>query len=99
MVGGKMKHKTIDGLEENGKKGDWCFRNRFDLIVIQYGDNRIDEVVMLPISENPPQGSRFWKWNGDKEKPTLSPSILVYPREGFSKGWHGYLRDGELVEA
>jgi hypothetical protein len=33
---------------------------------------------------------REWKWDGNEEKPTLSPSILC-PGE-----WHGYLRAGRL---
>lgn len=32
-----------------------------------------------------------WEWNGDLDKPTLSPSILS--RNGPC-GWHGYLVDG-----
>lgn len=34
---------------------------------------------------------REWSWDGNEEKPTLSPSIL---NEGE---WHGYLRAGNLV--
>jgi hypothetical protein len=30
-----------------------------------------------------------WKWNGDKDKPTTTPSI-----KQLSCGWHGYLTDG-----
>lgn len=37
---------------------------------------------------------RGWRWNGDKEKPTLKPSI----RLTTGCGWHGYLTDGEFVE-
>jgi hypothetical protein len=33
-----------------------------------------------------------WTWNGNKEKPTLSPSIL------HENHWHGYLRDGVFEE-
>lgn len=31
-----------------------------------------------------------WQWDGNVEKPTLSPSIDVHGH------WHGYLRDGVL---
>lgn len=31
-----------------------------------------------------------WEWNGDKELPTILPSIHVIGR------WHGYLRNGKL---
>ena len=36
-------------------------------------------------------GQRLWGWDGNEDKPTLTPSIL-------SPGiWHGYLRAGRLV--
>ena len=31
-------------------------------------------------------------WDGNEQKPTLKPSILV------SGGWHGYIQKGELVQ-
>ena len=31
-----------------------------------------------------------WNWNGDKDKPTLTPSI----RRTAGCMWHGYLTDG-----
>lgn len=42
-----------------------------------------------------------WDWDGNKEAPTISPSILVESRdEGRDiERWHGYLRAGELVSA
>jgi hypothetical protein len=39
---------------------------------------------------DPNQASPKWKWNGDKVKPTLTPSIQ---RTGGCK-WHGFLTDG-----
>lgn len=40
---------------------------------------------------NAPHTPRVWGWDGNVEKPTLSPSLLV---PGV---WHGYLRAGRLV--
>lgn len=39
-----------------------------------------------------------WEWNGDMEKPTLSPSININ-RLPTSCGWHGWLRDGVWIGA
>lgn len=45
-----------------------------------------------------------WKWNGDKEKPTLDPSLgLGKSRDDQTKGpdgyhWHGYLKAGIFEE-
>lgn len=34
-----------------------------------------------------------WSWDGNEDKPTLSPSL-------HAKGiWHGYVKEGKLVEA
>ena len=35
-----------------------------------------------------------WLWDGNREKPTLSPSIACGP-EG-ERDWHGYMRAGRL---
>lgn len=34
-----------------------------------------------------------WSWNGNEDKPTLSPSLHAV---GV---WHGWVRDGQLIEA
>lgn len=34
-----------------------------------------------------------WSWNGNKEKPTLAPSLHCVGM------WHGWVRNGMLVEA
>lgn len=47
-----------------------------------------------------------WNWNGDREKPTLSPSMLFsggHSRSGNQERrdcrWHGWMRDGVWVSA
>lgn len=35
----------------------------------------------------------MWAWNGNVDRPTLTPSLHAV---GV---WHGYVRDGQLVEA
>lgn len=43
-------------------------------------------------------GRPSWNWDGNREKPTLSPSIniLQFDEAGNRTGehWHGWLRDG-----
>lgn len=36
-----------------------------------------------------------WTWNGDEEKPTISPSILVYQNDP-TKRCHSFVRDGMI---
>lgn len=49
----------------------------------------------------PIDGSRGWVWNGNREKPTLNPSILTSmhcgPEREHIELWHGYMTDGRLV--
>ena len=79
-------------------KGDWCFLNDDTYIAVQFGDDKFRESVTLPIK--PMEHQAFWIWDGNKETPTLSPSILVWG-DGRDKPatWHGFLRKGELVDA
>jgi hypothetical protein len=44
----------------------------------------------IQIQRGPAGGPRVWGWNGDEEKPTLTPSLHT---PGI---WHGYLRNGRL---
>lgn len=68
--------------------------------------------AILPIwgvaeAETPPNGSAYnvlgkacWIWNGSKEAPTLSPSILHWgDGKDHPATWHGFLRDGKLITA
>ena len=43
--------------------------------------------------EHPNENGAEWSWNGDEDKPTLSPSLH------WVGVWHGFVRNGELVEA
>lgn len=38
-----------------------------------------------------------WGFNGDYARPTLTPSINCNGPSGC--GWHGHIRDGEMVDA
>jgi hypothetical protein len=54
------------------------------------GPEGYDGLHMLPVNNEHDIGKPNWTWNGDLQKPTLSPSIL-------SKGYnvcHSFLEDG-----
>ena len=56
-------------------------------------------VVRLKVVRGPDPGYfQMWGWNGDLERPTLIPSIDSNYGDGEWQRWHGYLRDGTLVE-
>jgi len=50
------------------------------------------DIVHLPIILGNSEPSH-WGWDGNKEAPTLTPSINVIGR------WHGWLREGQLIAA
>jgi len=91
-----MLRKNLEDLDA-GQKGDYCFLNKDTLIALRYGEDAFKQMIILPISENAMPGKPHWQWNGNKELPSLTPSILVTDRPGYSEGWHGYLTDGKLV--
>ncbi len=88
--------KDLNDFDSNAQKGDWCFINDDSMIAIQYGDDRFLEIVLLPINSKE-QNKISWNWNGNKESPTLEPSILVWGNgKNNPTTWHGYFRNGEL---
>jgi hypothetical protein len=48
-------------------------------------------VVYVPVREGPNAAGQHWGWDGNVERPTLTPSI------NWVDHWHGYLCAGELV--
>ena len=38
-----------------------------------------------------------WHWDGDREKPTLTPSLVLNPKDG-GYHWHGFLKAGVFEE-
>jgi hypothetical protein len=40
-----------------------------------------------------------WQWNGNRERPTATPSLLIYQLnergQRIGEHWHGWLTDGE----
>lgn len=81
--------QTIEEVLDGEAVGDWAFTEDDTHIVVrlQPGDHG---VAALPIAPGAP-GPR-WDWDGNREAPTLSPSILHHSEPK----WHGFLRAGKL---
>lgn len=60
------------------------------IFVCPCGCGALSAVHVSPIDKHP-----VWSWDGNREKPTLNPSIL---RTAGCK-WHGWLRAGVFVPA
>ena len=89
---------AVASIADIAKPGDF-------LIVVEGDKTSIilhipgEGIIALPIFNpadfpTPPANAEKvpWVWNGDKVKPTLTPSIFVNP----PSGWHGFLTDGVL---
>ncbi len=94
-----MLKEDFDSLEV----GDWCFINGESYIGIRMGEEEMD-CCILPIAKNDEHfidqyGKCSWSWNGNKEAPSLTPSILHWGHGRKNPAtWHGFLTDGKLVE-
>ncbi len=80
---------TEEEFWKSSKAGDWFFTD--DTIWIRYGKNGEYSIHVVGATI---AGEGSWNWNGSKESPTLSPSILTRKHTGTL--FHGYMRDGEL---
>ena len=82
--------KNMAELDEKGKKGDWCFMGDENVgedayLCLLWGDDRFKNLSILPIKSGTGHLAT-WQWNNNKEKPTLTPSILVHSNPGWSEG-------------
>lgn len=52
----------------------------------------------IPIGINKPAEEPSWKWDGNIERPTLTPSVFQAPRSPESRHhWHGFITAGVMV--
>jgi len=98
-----MLLKNLDEFDRISKVGDWCFVSTDETyIAIRLGEDFMTGVCILPIVKIGSSKENFlaaWDWNGDKEKPTLTPSILHWGNGRKNPStWHGYMTDGILKE-
>jgi len=77
--------------------GDFAWS--FDSDELDTGDGRAWIYLHLPgdsswcaieVRKGTPGGPRVWGWDGDADRPTLTPSIL------HAGHWHGHLVKGKL---
>lgn len=72
------------------RPGDFTFDDNFSHLYIWLpGDSGPSAI---PIVRGPaPNVARVWGWDGNKDSPTVTPSIH------YVGHWHGWLRAGRLV--
>jgi hypothetical protein len=84
-----------------GQPGDFCI----DELTADDGRARLYIWAKLPgggfcslpiaINEKPAE-SPSWIWDGNGERPTLSPSVWHAPRTAATYEWHGFIRNGRM---
>lgn len=86
-----------DARVVQGGPGAWCWKfneagRRFLCCKLPSGS-----VAVLPVQRGGEDSG--WHWDGDEQRPTLSPSILQRDDEPTPGrvGWHGFLQAGRLV--
>jgi hypothetical protein len=86
---------SFSALDERGQAGDWCFTDGDGYLIVRLhaGDDGIAAIAVKPDPDIP--GKPVWRWDGNREAPTLEPSILHHS----NPPWHGWLRAGRLVLA
>ena len=53
-------------------------------------------VRSLPIKAGDKESGR-WKWDGNRDAPTFTPSIQHVPNKQNKCSWHGFMTKGEWV--
>ena len=101
-----IKMNLVKSNSDISKLGDFCWYNSGD--ENWYGklipEGCHDLVIALPIKHDvgwtrslwtigyKNTGGHQWSWNGNRTSPTLHPSLHAV---GI---WHGYVKDGQLIE-
>lgn len=89
-----MIRNNLSDLSANGNVGDWCFSRTGKSIFIcyPYPDEIRGRIAHITIfTELKEKVHIGWLWNGDREKPTIEPSIHI---PGI---WRGHLQEGKLI--
>lgn len=87
----------LDQFEVEGEIGDWYVdeKNASVWIMIPTNPAHPDLPPRANLTRwpyrDPLSNGAVWKFNGDPDKPTLTPSLH------WVGMWHGWLREGELI--
>ncbi len=83
------------GIENKGEfTYEWNFDGSVKTLIFRC--QRLNRNCSINIRKGEPeQGTHTFGWNGDIDKPTITPSIGCddYPR----CGWHGNITNGEIM--
>lgn len=87
-----------------GPVGAFCIRSvvdgerRYEHLIFKgscSGPHSGHSIHAIPLADTPdrPATGASWQWDGNRERPTLSPSLLHHHTD-MSEAWHGFIRAG-----
>ena len=88
--------RRVAGFDEIERAGDFYWNLRIKGVRrLVFTEPALEghEVVSIPVARGDGGRGAHWGWDGNEERPTLKPSVHTF---GV---WHGWIRDGKLVEA
>lgn len=109
-----MLRKDFHDLQDNGVIGDWCFmadkqgqEDAYICFIHPSTKNRMyprlegADLAIIPIKPEFWRNGNgpVWTWDGNREVPTISPSVRVLGGDGQPDEWHGWLTAGKIVNA
>jgi len=88
---GKLIEPTDLIFEAQREVGNWAFSESGGAILIVMPDGKIAGLPLTAEAGERLHDGSHWNWDGNREAPTITPSIL-----DVVTGWHGYMRAGQL---
>jgi hypothetical protein len=82
--------KKVETFEEMNSPGCFRWSNACLMFVCPCGCESIAGVAVGKDMDDRGGNHPVWQWNGDREKPTITPSIQLVG----GCCWHGFLTDG-----
>jgi hypothetical protein len=96
-TGGRLELVNTDSIDtrkvQHGqmeRPGDFCFSPDFGTLYLWLPGVPGPDAIRIHRGSDPGT-ARHWGWDGNEDKPTVTPSIHC---PGF---WHGHLRAGRLI--
>ena len=88
---GRLIEPTDLIFEAELEVGNWTFDKDDQTILIVMPDGKIAGLPLSPEAGRKFHDGSHWNWDGNRDAPTITPSIL-----DVVTGWHGYMRAGQL---
>ncbi len=85
-----IKANKVSGYTDCKNPGDYYFADEYKAIIYMCptGCGALGNIPLEPYDNH-----AYWNWNGDKENPSLTPSIQKL--DGCR--WHGFFTNGEWI--